>query len=93
MWSQAIGELARRANVCCKLSGMVTEADWDSWGPADLRPYLDVCLEAFGPDRLMLGSDWPVCTCAGDYERVVSAVIDYVSSLSADEQEAILGGT
>lgn len=92
-WSNEIRELARRANVCCKLSGMVTEADWDSWGPADLRPYIDVCLEAFGPDRLMLGSDWPVCTCAGEYERVVSVVIDYVSSLSADEQEAILGGT
>ncbi|MFW6293545.1 MAG: amidohydrolase family protein [Spirochaetota bacterium] len=92
-WAQEIGELARRANVCCKLSGMVTEADWDSWGPADLRPYIDVCLEAFGPDRLMLGSDWPVCTCAGDYERVVSVVIDYVSNLSPDEQEAILGGT
>ena len=81
------------ANVSCKLSGMVTEADWDSWGPADLRSYIDVCLEAFGPDRLMFGSDWPVCTCAGDYERVVSVVIDYVSSLSADEQAAILGGT
>ena len=92
-WASRIADLARREHVWCKVSGMVTEADWSSWRPADLRPYLDVCLESFGPERLMLGSDWPVCTCAADYRSVVSIVTDYVSTLSPGEQDAVLGAT
>src|SRR5579859_5446514 len=63
-WASDLRRLAKFPNVFCKISGMVTEADWNSWQPADFRPYLDVVLESFGPKRLMLGSDWPVCTLA-----------------------------
>lgn len=90
-WREDIQRLARFENVYCKLSGMVTEADWRRWRPEDFVPYLDVVLEAFGPKRLMIGSDWPVCTLAGEYEPVMSIVIDYIARLSKDEQEAILG--
>jgi len=92
-WKGRIMDLARRPNVWCKLSGMATEADWRTWKPEQLWPYLDVCLEVFGPKRLMIGSDWPVCTCAGPYSTVMSAVIEYVGKLSSSEQQAILGDT
>lgn len=92
-WASRIRELARRPNVCCKLSGLVTEADWANWRQADLRPYLDVAFEAFGPDRLMFGSDWPVCLLAGSYERVLGAIVDYIATLSVAERDAVLGGT
>jgi len=92
-WREEIRGLAASSNVSCKLSGLVTEADWATWKPADLRPYLDVALEAFGPERLMIGSDWPVCTLAGEYAAVMAAVRDHVARLSAAEQAAILGGT
>ncbi len=91
-WATRLKELARRPNVWCKLSGMVTEADWAHWREADLRPYLDVALEAFGPGRLMFGSDWPVCLVAGSYARVVAAVDDYAARLSMHEREALFGG-
>jgi len=91
-WDSDIRALAERDNVCCKLSGMVTEAG-PSWKAADLAPYIHAVLEAFGPDRLMIGSDWPVCTLAGDYQAVMDAALGCVSRLSADEQEAITGGT
>lgn len=92
-WAEDIRELARRPNVFCKVSGMVTTADWATWTPAQLAPYLDVVLEAFGPSRLMIGSDWPVCTCAASYQRTMQTTIDWAASLSAEEQAAILGGT
>ena len=92
-WATELREIARRENVCCKLSGMVTEADHASWKPADLEPYLDIVLDAFGPDRLMIGSDWPVCTLAGAYRPVMEAVIAWAERLSAAERAAILGGT
>lgn len=92
-WDDNIRDLARLENVTCKLSGMVTEADWDSWRPDDLEPYMTVVLEAFGPDRLMIGSDWPVCLVAGSYGSVMSVVVDFVERLSSDEQARILGGT
>lgn len=92
-WREEIQRLARYENVYCKLSGMVTEADWHHWRPGDFTPYLDVALEAFGPRRLMIGSDWPVCTLAGEYEPVMAIVVDYIERLSATEREAILGGT
>jgi L-fuconolactonase len=91
-WASRMRELARRPNVMCKLSGLVTEADWHNWRAADLRPYLDVALEAFGPTRLMWGSDWPVCLLAAPYERVLGIIVEYVSALSASERGAVLGG-
>jgi L-fuconolactonase len=91
-WRTQIRELARRPNVCCKLSGLVTEADWTCWSAADLRPYLDVAFDAFGPDRLMFGSDWPVCLVAASYERVYGAIADYASALSEGERDALFGG-
>ncbi len=92
-WRALIEELARRDNVVCKLSGMITEAAWDSWTVDDLRPYADVVLEAFGPERLMFGSDWPVCLLAGSYGEVVSAAEELTADLSADERALIFGGT
>jgi L-fuconolactonase len=92
-WEADIKQLAECDNVCCKLSGMVTEARWDRWQPDDFRPYLDIVLNAFGADRLMIGSDWPVCTLAGAYADVMGIVIDYCETLSCDERQAILGGT
>jgi len=91
-WRGLMMDLAERENVCCKISGMVTEADWENWTQDDLKPYLDTVFEAFGPQRLLFGSDWPVCTIAGSYEQVVSIVADYMSGLSPDEQAAVWGG-
>lgn len=90
-WREDVTRLAERPHVFCKLSGLVTEADWSAWRPSDFRPYLDVVLEAFGAGRLMIGSDWPVCTLAAGYGTTMRLVIDYVSALSADEQAGILG--
>jgi len=92
-WASDIRALARFDNVTCKLSGMVTEARWRRWKPLDFRPYLDVVLEAFGPGRLMIGSDWPVCTVSADYGTTLSLVQDFIATLSADEGAAILSGT
>lgn len=91
-WEVGIKRLAHFPNVWCKLSGMVTEADWYNWEPAHLIPYLEVVLEAFGSDRLMIGSDWPVCTVAGEYKIVMNVVLEYISALSKAEQAAISGG-
>lgn len=91
-WREDIRRLASHPNVYCKLSGMVTEADWQQWAPSDLQPYLEVVLEAFGPDRLMIGSDWPVCLVAGSYQKVMQVVQDFIAQLSPDEQSAVLGG-
>jgi L-fuconolactonase len=92
-WRRDIGALAERANVWAKLSGLVTEADWRRWTPQQLRPYLDVAFDGFGASRLMIGSDWPVCTVACDYQRTMGVVMDYVSECSRPEQDAVLGGT
>ncbi len=89
-WREQLHELARRPNVWCKVSGMVTEADWQRWTADDLRPYLDAALEAFGPHRLLAGSDWPVCTLASSYSRWWQILRAWAASLSAGEQEAIL---
>lgn len=91
-WRTNIRELARRENVYCKVSGMVTEANWKNWSPADLQPYLDVVLQAFGPKRLMAGSDWPVCLLATTYQAWFSAVEEFIRPLSIAEREMILGG-
>jgi len=92
-WKVAIRELARRDNVACKLSGMVTEANWQTWSPAQLKPYFDTVLEAFGPSRLMFGSDWPVLTVACSYTRWSETVDAWLSPLSPTERAQIQGDT
>lgn len=91
-WARGLRELARSENLVCKLSGLVTEAAWDAWTPAELAPYLEVGLEAFGPGRLLFGSDWPVCTLAARYDEVVALAESALSSLAADERSAVFGG-
>lgn len=90
-WEPGLRRLAERPNVLAKLSGLVTEADWSAWTDEALRPYLDVAWDAFGPDRLMLGSDWPVCTVAGGYGRVTGVVAAYVSGRPQRDRDAVLG--
>ncbi len=80
-------------NVYCKLSGMVTEADWQNWKPADLRPWVDAALEHFGPQRCMFGSDWPVCELAATYDQVYSALVEVLGPLGESESAAIFGTT
>jgi L-fuconolactonase len=91
-WDADLRRLAALPNVFCKVSGLVTEADWGKWRAADFAPYLDIVWEAFGPERLMYGSDWPVCLLAGDYPRVQGLAAGYVGALSRDEQQAFWGG-
>lgn len=88
-WRENMLELARRPNVYCKISGMITEADWKRWSAADLAPYLDTAMEAFGPKRLMFGSDWPVMLVAGGYKQWVDLVTKTISRYSESEQERI----
>ena len=90
-WQKEIKEVAKYDNVCCKISGMVTEADWKNWKQEDLIPYIDVVIESFGPHRIMFGSDWPVCLVAASYEKVLSIVEEYFSSFSEAEQELFFG--
>jgi len=92
-WADLMKEVAAHPNVWCKVSGLVTEADWERWRPEDFRPYLDVVFEAFGPDRLMFGSDWPVCLLAGGYPEGWELVEEYVAHLSPAEREKLFGGT
>ena len=91
-WREQIRELAKAPNVLCKVSGMVTEADAKAWKAADFRPYLDVVFEAFGEDRLMFGSDWPVCLLAAEYAQVFALVRDYIAPLSVEAQAKMFGG-
>ncbi|MCS7026986.1 MAG: amidohydrolase family protein [Bryobacteraceae bacterium] len=92
-WRERLRELARRPQVYCKISGMATEANWNRWTPAELKPYFDIALEAFGPKRLMFGSDWPVLRLAGEYGAWVDTVRGWIGKLSAAEQRWILEGT
>ncbi len=92
-WARDLARLATCPNVSAKLSGLVTEADWVTWSPSSLRPYLDVALECFGATRLMVGSDWPVCTLAGDYARVMDVVTAFANAQPPDDRDALLGGT
>ena len=91
-WSRDMRELAKFANVSCKLSGMVTEARWGKWTQEDFLPYLDAVLEAFGPSRLMIGSDWPVCTVSAHYAQTMEIVFRFIERLRASEQDEIIGG-
>jgi len=90
-WQRGIVTLAAHQNVSCKLSGLVTEAEWRAWKPTDFTAYLDVVLDAFGAQRVMVGSDWPVCTLAGRYADVIAVVSEYIARLSQHEQDAICG--
>lgn len=92
-WSRHLREMAKRPNVCCKVSGMVTEADWRAWTPAALRPYFDVALEAFGPGRLMVGSDWPICLLACPYQRWIDTLREWAAPLTAGEREDFFRNT
>jgi L-fuconolactonase len=91
-WAQGIERLAAFPNVFCKLSGLVTEAAWRGWKPEQMIPFLDVAFESFGPDRLMIGSDWPVCLVAASYERAVEVVKSYVLRHKPESQDGVLGG-
>ena len=90
-WAALMQEIGKHKNVLCKLSGMITEADYQNWTAEQLVPYLELVLKAFGPERIMYGSDWPVCLVAGNYTQVKNLVGDFITKLSNAEQEAIMG--
>lgn len=90
-WRTGIAAVARNENVYCKVSGMVTEADFNNWQAQHFTPYFDAIFEAFGPQRLMFGSDWPVCEVAGGYKKVVELAHNYVAKLSEHEQQLFWG--
>jgi L-fuconolactonase len=90
-WKSDFEQIAQYDNVYCKISGLVTEADWQKWKVEDFRPYLDVVVEAFGIDRILFGSDWPVCLLAASYESALSIVLDYFSSFTIEEQQKFFG--
>ncbi|NIG53611.1 amidohydrolase [Chitinophaga sp. Cy-1792] len=91
-WAAHIRNIAAAPNVYCKVSGLVTEADWKNWKAHQFEPFLDTVLEAFGCDRLLFGSDWPVCLLAAEYGEVKDIITDYISRLSSAEQQKIMGG-
>ncbi len=90
-WAALMKEVAKQENVYCKVSGMITEADFNHWTPEQIHPYLNVVLEAFGADRIMFGSDWPVCLVAGNYGQVKQLITDFIADLSLAEQVNIMG--
>jgi L-fuconolactonase len=92
LWTTHVRRIAEFPNLFCKLSGLVTEADWRNWKPADFTPYLDVVLDAFGPDRVMFGSDWPVCLLAASYAQVKQIVDDFLRDCTSAQKENIFGG-
>lgn len=91
-WARGLKRLAEHSNVWCKLSGLVTEADWTSWRVEDLRPFVDRALEYFGPKRMMFGSDWPVCLLAASYDQVLDAAQTLLAEIGDDERSRIFGG-
>lgn len=91
-WERDLRALARCGNVACKVSGMVTEADWQAWRPDGLRVYWEVALDAFGPGRLLYGSDWPVCRLAAEYGRWLEVVEGWVETLGPEDRVAVMGG-
>ena len=92
-WASRIAPFRELEHVACKVSCMVTEADWSTWTPADHQPYVDHVLEVFGPDRLLFGSDWPVCLLSASYEGVLDAARVTLASLGDDDRAKVLGGT
>jgi L-fuconolactonase len=91
-WKEDLKELAKHPNVFCKLSGMVTEAKWHDWKEGDFREYLDIVTGSFGTNRIMIGSDWPVCTLSGKYSATMKIVINYAGQFSKEICDGILGG-
>jgi L-fuconolactonase len=91
-WAAQMREIAKNRNVFCKISGLVTEADWNQWKPEDFKSYLDVVFQAFGADRLMFGSDWPVCLLVATYDQVKRLIEEYVTGYSEADREKIFGG-
>jgi L-fuconolactonase len=91
-WAKDLKAVAQYSNVYCKVSGMVTEADWKQWKKEDFRTYLDVVTQAFGTNRILYGSDWPVCQVAAAYEQMLDIVQDYYASFSEEEQSLFFGG-
>ena len=92
-WLGLLRPFGELDNVACKVSGLVTEADWGSWSVADLQPFVDAAIEIFGPDRLMVGSDWPVCLLAASYDEVLGAARSATAGLSLDERDQVFGET
>ena len=90
-WSKGILEISNFKNVYCKLSGLVTEADWKNWSKSDFNDYLELVLNAFGIDRLMFGSDWPVCLLAANYSQVLDIIENFIEPLSGEEKRKIMG--
>jgi L-fuconolactonase len=90
-WKNDIAKAAQFENVYCKISGMVTEADWKNWKKEDFKSYMDAVVEAFGTNRIMFGSDWPVCLLSASYKEMLGIVEDYFSSFSKEEQERFFG--
>jgi L-fuconolactonase len=91
-WKTQIQEISKAPKLMCKVSGMVTEADQKEWKPSDLKPYLEVVFECFGPDRIMWGSDWPVCLLAASYKKVFEVVKEYIKVLTEAQRDAVFGG-
>ena len=91
-WAVMMREIAKHQNVYCKISGMITEADYKTWTPEQVHPYMKLVLESFGASRVMYGSDWPVCLVAGNYSIVKALVTDFITDLSQEEQNDIMGG-
>lgn len=91
-WATLIKAIAQQKNVYCKVSGMITEADYNNWTPQQILPYITTVFEAFGTDRIMFGSDWPVCLVAGTYSKVKQLITDFIANLSTEEQNKVLGG-
>ncbi len=91
-WASLMKDIATHENVYCKLSGMITEADYTTWTPTQIHPYMNLVLESFGSKRTMFGSDWPVCLVAGNYKRVKELVTEFIAAMSSTEQDAIMGG-
>lgn len=92
-WRKNLRKLAERDNVYCKLSGIVTEADYENWTESQIKPYMEIVVDAFWPERVMFGSDWPVCTLAAEYKQWLDIVRRYLQSLSDTEQDRIVSGT
>lgn len=90
-WATMMTAIGKHENVSCKMSGMVTEADFITWTPEQIHPYMDTALEAFGSKRILFGSDWPVCLVAGNYSKIKKLTTDFISQLSKIEQNSIMG--
>ena len=91
-WAVMMREIAKHQNVYCKISGMITEAGYKTWTTEQVHPYMNLVLESFGAGRVMYGSDWPVCLVAGNYSMVKALVTDFISDLSQEQQNAVMGG-